>query len=135
MFFYQLQTDKSGASRNDLPNAEVVDRQLNQRDPTNSKDDSQLRSLSNKNENRKISIDDLKFIKVLGRGGFGKVMLAELNSNPDEIYSVKIIKKSEIKNQRDINYIIMEKNVLNPYNKTSFLIKHMDSFKPILDFL
>ncbi|XP_011054940.1 PREDICTED: protein kinase C epsilon type-like, partial [Acromyrmex echinatior] len=65
---------------------------------------------------------------VLGRGGFGKVMLAELKSNPDEIYSVKILKKSEIRDKEDVDYIMMEKDVLILATEHSFLMQLYYSF-------
>ena len=41
-------------------------------------------------ENKKISLDDFEYIKVLGRGAFGKVMLVE-KKDTKKLYALKTI--------------------------------------------
>ncbi|KAF5272341.1 hypothetical protein FQR65_LT17461 [Abscondita terminalis] len=64
---------------------------------------------------RKINIDDFKFIKTLGKGAYGKVLLCE-EINTNEIYAIKILKKEIIIQQREVDHILTENNVLKSTN-------------------
>ena len=41
---------------------------------------------------KRINIEDIEFIKTLGRGAHGKVLLGRLKSN-NRLYAIKIIRK------------------------------------------
>lgn len=58
-----------------------------------------------------ISIDDFSLVKVLGRGSFGKVMLAR-HKKSKEVVAMKILKKESIVNANNLVYLEIERHVL-----------------------
>ena len=44
---------------------------------------------------QKISKDDFKIIKVIGRGTFGKVFMVK-KKDSDKIYAMKVLKKEQV---------------------------------------
>ncbi|CAO3629359.1 unnamed protein product [Cunninghamella blakesleeana] len=64
---------------------------------------------------RKITLDDFSFLTVLGKGNFGKVMLAE-DRHDQKLYAVKVLKKRYIIDNDEIDSLRSEKRIFQAAN-------------------
>ncbi|XP_054618237.1 serine/threonine-protein kinase Sgk1 isoform X2 [Dunckerocampus dactyliophorus] len=71
---------------------------------------------------------DFHFLKVIGKGSFGKVLLARHRAD-DQFYAVKVLQKKAILKKKEEKHIMSERNVLLKNVKHPFLVGLHYSFQ------
>ncbi|VVD01336.1 unnamed protein product [Leptidea sinapis] len=62
--------------------------------------------------NKLPDITDFTIIKPISRGAFGKVFLAQKKNNPEQVYAIKVMKKSDMINKNMVAQVVTERNAL-----------------------
>ncbi|KAM8755333.1 serine/threonine-protein kinase Sgk2 isoform 1-T1 [Acanthopagrus schlegelii] len=96
----------------------------NQRSPSSSHDDVNLGPSANPHARP----TDFDFLAVIGKGTFGKVLLAKLKAD-NKFYAVKVLQKKVILKKKEQKNIMAERNVLLKSLKHPFLVRLHYSFQ------
>lgn len=70
---------------------------------------------------RQYSLSDFELIRVIGRGSYAKVLMVELRRTR-RIYAMKVIKKSLVTDDEDIDWVQTEKHVFETASNHPFLV-------------
>lgn len=78
----------------------------------------------------KLSVrpSDFEFLKVVGKGSFGKVLLAKQKSD-NQVFAVKVLQKKAIMKRNEVKHIMSERNVLLKNVRHPFLVGLHYSFQ------
>ncbi|KAI6652363.1 Serine /threonine protein kinase [Oopsacas minuta] len=95
----------------------------------NSSDNSTLARQVHEQNDRILSIEDFSVISIIGKGGFGTVVLAELKVSPENAFAVKVINKKQIISEDLTESLLIEHRVALLPNKPSFLAGMLASFQ------
>ncbi|XP_043100143.1 serine/threonine-protein kinase N1 isoform X1 [Puntigrus tetrazona] len=121
--------------RRDVPDTSTPERQP-ATDPVSAPDvttpERQIRthSLSSKQKKTPLSLQDFRLIAVLGRGHFGKVLLAEYKKSGN-MYAIKALKKGDIVARDEVESLMCEKRIFETVNSTQhpFLVNLFACFQ------
>lgn len=78
-------------------------------------------------QNPSISMEQFKILSVIGRGFYGKVMLA-LNTTTNELLAIKSIQKKKLQISHKIHTVIIERNILESIDHP-FIVKFRYAFQ------
>uniref|UniRef100_A0A8C6UA14 Protein kinase C n=1 Tax=Neogobius melanostomus TaxID=47308 RepID=A0A8C6UA14_9GOBI len=96
--------------------------------PTQEEDEEPLYAVPRKDHTTKFTINDFVLHKMLGKGSFGKVFLAELKSS-GQFFAVKALKKDVVLMDDDVECTMVERRILSLAWENPFLTQLYCTFQ------
>ncbi|OWA51390.1 cGMP-dependent protein kinase, isozyme 1 [Hypsibius exemplaris] len=81
-----------------------------------------------KNEYSHVQLTDVEVLATLGQGGFGRVLLVQLKTDPTKTFALKCMKKMHVVKQRQQEHVLSEKNITLRLNNP-FVCRMYATFK------
>lgn len=81
-------------------------------------------------ENKMATISDFHLLKVIGKGSFGKVLLARHKEN-GQYFAIKVLQKASIMKRNEVKHIMSERNVLLKNITHPFLVVSIYVYKQL----
>lgn len=97
--------------------------------PLKESDNIIYKSLYTKPSEVRNRLDAYNILKILGKGSFGKVLLAESKKNPSQLYAIKVLKKDVLIVADDVESAVTEKKVMALREKPPFLLEMHSCFQ------
>ncbi|XP_039626375.1 LOW QUALITY PROTEIN: serine/threonine-protein kinase N1 [Polypterus senegalus] len=127
---------ESGSSRGeDTPERSPTSEKVTVTEPTSPAEPTRSRTSKASSEGPRqkktpLTLQDFRFIAVLGRGHFGKVLLSEYRKN-GELYAIKALKKGDIVARDEVESLMCEKRIFETVNssKHPFLVNLFACFQ------
>ncbi|XP_051558712.1 serine/threonine-protein kinase N1 isoform X2 [Myxocyprinus asiaticus] len=112
------------------PERQLVTEPISPPDLTTPERLNRTQSLSSKQKKTPLSLQDFRLIAVLGRGHFGKVLLAEYKKS-GSMYAIKALKKGDIVARDEVESLMCEKRIFETVNSAQhpFLVNLFACFQ------
>ncbi|XP_077334810.1 serine/threonine-protein kinase N3 isoform X1 [Lithobates pipiens] len=125
--YLPLQSEKVGAPMDSSPKLPAKSVKRIHSEESNTQATSELPKLHRKHV---LSLDDFTCVSVLGRGHFGKVLLAEYKET-EKLYAIKALKKRDIVSRDEFESLQCEKRIFEVVNSSGhpFLVNLFACFQ------
>uniref|UniRef100_A0A3B3X865 Serum/glucocorticoid regulated kinase family member 3 n=1 Tax=Poecilia mexicana TaxID=48701 RepID=A0A3B3X865_9TELE len=140
-FIKRIVTNPQLSSHPDVRSFLLMDRKHQLSDASEDEDDKvRVTNINVVSLSSRAKPTDFDFLKVIGKGSFGKVFLAK-RRHDGKYYAVKVLQKKVILNRKEQKHIMAERNVLLKNVKHPFLVGLHYSFQTtdklyfVLDFV